>query len=570
MTRLTSGRGNRKPLGLAKPVLMIVDDDPEVLSAVERDLRAHYKGEYRLVKAGGPEQAIQAAEQLAARGASVALFLVDERMPGMTGTQLLMKLKELHPDARKVLLTAYADTEAAIASINKIGLDHYLLKPWDPPSERLYPILDDLLLAFRAKHRPAYEGIRVAGARLSPTSFLIKDFLSRNHIPYQWIDVETSPPTRALVAQIIGEELARLPVVFFPDGSHLVCPETRELADKVGLKTRASEAFYDLVIIGGGPAGLAAAVYGGTEGLRVCLVEQAAPGGQAGSSSNIENYLGFPAGISGAELARRAVAQATRFGAELLGAQEVKAIRREDPYRTVCLADGSELSAYAVLLCTGVALRTLDLPSLEPFLGRGVFYGAAMTEAATYRGEDVVVVGGANSAGQGALFFAQYCKKVTMVIRAERLGKGMSTYLSERIRTIPNIEAIASAEVAEVSGDGKLEAITLRVGDSGEMRTVRASAMFVFIGAHPRTELVRGLVECDAQGFIKTGPDLGDREARARLGFTLDRDPYLHETSVPGIFAAGDVRLGSGKRVANAVGEGSATISMVHRYIQTV
>jgi thioredoxin reductase (NADPH) len=555
---------------LAKPVLLLVDDDPEVLAAVERDLRAHYKSEYRLVKANGGAQAIEAAEQLAARGTAVALFLVDERMPGMTGTEALMKLKELHPEAAKVLLTAYADTGAAIASINRVGLDHYLLKPWDPPSERLYPILDDLLLSFRARHRPEYEGIRVAGARLSPTSFAVKDFLSRNHVPYQWIDVEADAPTRALVAAIVGDELARLPVVFFPDGSHLVSPENRALAEKVGLNTRASQPFYDLVIIGGGPSGLAAAVYGGSEGLRVCLVEQAAPGGQAGSSSAIENYLGFPSGISGAELARRAVAQAKRFGAELIGAQEVKALRREDPYRSVELADGSVISAYAVLLATGVAVRTLDMPSMEPLLGRGIFYGAAMTEAHTYRGQEVVVVGGANSAGQGALFFSRYCKKVTMVIRADRLGKGMSRYLADRIRETPNIEAIASAEVVDVVGDGKLEAVNLRVGESGETRSLPACAMFVFIGAQPRTELVAGLVERDDKGFIKTGPDLGDREARLRLGWTLERDPYLHETSVPGIFAAGDVRSGSGKRVANAVGEGSATVSMVHRYLETV
>ena len=548
---------------------MMVDDDPEVLAAVERDLRAHYKSEYRLVKAGGPEQAITAAEQLAARGATVALFLVDERMPGMTGTEVLMRLKALHPDASKVLLTAYADTEAAIASINRVGLDHYLLKPWDPPSERLYPILDDLLLSFRARYRPEFEGIRVAGARLSPSSYAAKDFLSRNHVPYQWIDVETDAATRALVVSIVGEELARLPVVFFPDGSHLVAPETRELADKVGLRTRASQPFYDLVIIGGGPSGLAGAVYGGSEGLRVCLVEQAAPGGQAGSSSAIENYLGFPSGISGAELARRAVAQAKRFGAELI-AEEVREIRREDPYRIVRLGDGSEISAKAVLLTTGVAVRTLDLPSMEPFLGRGIFYGAAMTEAATYRGENVVVVGGANSAGQGALFFSQYCKKVTMVIRADRLGKGMSRYLADRIRATPNIEVISDAEVTGVTGDGKLDGVTLRVGNPGVTQNLAACAMFVFIGAQPRTELVAGLVERDDKGFIKTGPDLGDREARLRLGWTLERDPFLHETSVPGIFAAGDVRAGSGKRVANAVGEGSATISMVHRYLETV
>jgi thioredoxin reductase (NADPH) len=551
---------------MARPVIMTVDDDPEVLSAIERDLRQHYRGDYRVLKASSGPRALDAARELKQRGTPVALFLVDERMPEMTGTEVLRDLRKLYPDARKVLLTAYADTEAAIRGINEVGLDHYLMKPWDPPALRLYPVLDDLLSDWLASVRLPYDGIRVAGARWSPQSYAVKEFLSRNGVPYQWVDVDSD----ASVAELIGDP-AQLPVVLFPDGTALVQPSHGELAERIGMRTRASMPFYDLVIVGGGPAGLAAAVYGASEGLRTLMVEQDAPGGQAGTSSQIENYLGFPAGVSGADLARRATAQARRFGAEILSAQEAVAIRREDPYRVVRLADGSEVSAYAVVLAQGVAVRTLDTPGLDALTGIGVYYGAAMTEAAAVRGQDVCVVGGANSAGQGALFFSRYARRVTMLVRADSLAKAMSRYLVDRIEAAPNIDVLTGAELASVHGTERLERVVVRsVADGGADRELRPAALFVFVGAAPHTSAVEGLVELDDKGYVLTGPDLPRAPGGRPRGWTLDRDPYLYETNVPGIFAVGDVRAGSGKRVAAAVGEGSGTVGMVHRYLETV
>ncbi|MGB6198038.1 MAG: FAD-dependent oxidoreductase [Candidatus Acidiferrales bacterium] len=552
---------------MAKPVILSVDDDPEVLRAIERDLRQHYRNDYRVLTASSGREALEAVRELKKRGTPIALFLVDERMPEMTGTETLREARKLHPESRRVLLTAYADTAAAISGINDVGLDHYLMKPWDPPDQRLYPVLDDLLSDWMAHVRLPYDGIRVAGARSSPQSYAVKEFLSRNQIPYQWIDVEQDPSTQELIASLDGG-LARLPTVFFPDGSHLTAPTNRELAEKVGMQTRAVRPFYDVVIIGGGPAGLGAAVYGASEGLRTVLIEQEAPGGQAGTSSQIENYLGFPAGISGADLARRATAQALRFGAEVLGTQEVAALRREDPYRIVQLADGTEISCYAVVLATGVAVRTLDI-AVDSLLGIGVYYGAALTEAATYRGQDVCVVGAANSAGQGALFFSRYARRVTILVRANSLRKAMSQYLVDRIEATANIEVLTGVVVTSVHGTGRLERVVVRRAESGEDIKLDAAAMFVFIGAEPRTQIVAGLVERDEKGFILTGPDLY-RDGRRPRGWTLDRDPFLFETNVPGIFAAGDVRAGSSKRVATAVGEGSTTVSMVHRYLETV
>jgi thioredoxin reductase (NADPH) len=553
---------------VVKPVILAVDDEPEVLGAVERDLRQHYRSDYRILKAASGLEALEASRQLKERGTPIALFLVDERMPGMSGTQMLREALKIHPDSRRVLLTAYADTEAAISGINDVGLDHYLMKPWDPPSERLYPVLDDLLSDWRARWRPPFEGIRVAGARSSPKSYAVKEYLSNNQVPYQWIDVDQDPSARELIRTIGNTE--RLPVVYFPDGSHLVSPSNRELAEKLGLQTRARLPFYDVVIVGAGPAGLAAAVYGASEGLRTLLIEQSAPGGQAGTSSRIENYLGFPSGISGADLARRAAAQARRFGAEVL-AQETVSVRREDPYRIVRLADGTDVSCYAVILATGVSVRAMSVPGMQPLLGIGIYYGAAMTEAATYRGQDVCVVGAGNSAAQGSLFFSRYARKVTMLVRGDSLQKSISRYLVDRITATQNIEVVLGAEVTGVGGDGRLESVTVQRAGGGEERTLNVAAMFIFIGAKPRTETVADLVELDEKGFVLTGPDLpradGDRRPR---GWTLDRDPFLFETSVPGIFAAGDVRGGSGKRVAAAVGEGSGTISMIHRYLETV
>ena len=552
----------------SRPFLLAVDDESEVLNAVERDLRHHYRTEYRVIKALSGPQALETTRQLKQRGALIALFLVDERMPGMSGTQFLMEAIKLYPEARKVLLTAYADTETAITAINRIGLDQYLLKPWEPPSERLYPVLDELLAEWTERVRPPYTGIRVAGTSLSPSSYMVKDFLSGNQVPYKWVDLDTDMPTRELVSSL-PTGMSRLPVLFFEDGSYLVQPGQRELAEKLGMQTRPKQPFYDVVVVGGGPAGLAASVYGASEGLRTILVEMNAPGGQAGTSSSIENYLGFPGGISGADLARRAATQAKRFGAEILTAQDVSALRREDPYRIVTLSDGSELMTYAVLIASGMEVRQLDRPGVADLVGAGVYYGAALTEASTYRGRDVYVVGGANSAGQGAMFFSRYARSVTMLLRGPELSTHMSQYLVDRIRETGNVNVVANTVVARVRGSACLEAITLQDVLTGEEREVPAAAMFIFIGTAPRTSMVSGFVERDAQGFILTGRDLSP-DGRRPKGWQADRDPFLFETSVPGVFAAGDARHGSGKRVASAVGEGSATVSMIHQYLQTV
>lgn len=551
---------------MAKPVILTVDDDPEVLGAIERDLKQHYRTDYRILKAVSGGEALEAARQLKQRGIPVALFLADERMPGMSGTEFLREAIKLHPESRRVLLTAYADTQAAISGINDVGLDHYLLKPWDPPAERLYPVLDDLLSDWTAHVRLPYDGIRVAGAQSSPRSFAVKEFLSSNQIPYQWVDVDQDPSTRELIRSFGAE--TKLPVVLFPDGTFLAAPTTRELAEKTGMQTKARLPFYDLLIVGGGPAGLAAAVYGASEGLRTALVEQSAPGGQAGTSSRIENYLGFPSGVSGADLARRATTQARRFGAEVI-AQEVVGLRREDPYRVARLADGTDVSCYAVVLATGVAVRKMETPGSEALLGIGVYYGAAMTEAATYRGQDVCVVGAGNSAGQGALFFSRYARRVTMLVRADSLSRSMSRYLIDRIEAASNIEVVTGVEVSAVRGTGRLEKVILRRLAEGDERELDAAAMFIFIGARPQTELVAGFLEVDEAGFVVTGPDLTPQGRRPR-GWTLERDPFLFESSVPGVFAAGDVRAGSSKRVAAAVGEGSGAVGVVHRYLETV
>jgi thioredoxin reductase (NADPH) len=553
---------------MTKPILLTVDDDPEVLSAVERDLRERYRNDYMVLKARSGEEALKAAGEVQERGRTIALFLVDQRMPGMTGTELLVELRKLFPEARKVLLTAYADTAAAIDSINEIGLDHYLLKPWDPPEQRLYPVLDDLLAEWKTHARPAYDGIRVAGAQWSRPCYEAKDFLALNRVPYQWLDIERDAPTRELVQRLTGG-VTHLPVVLFPDGSHLIEPTPLELATKVGLPTHAGGKFYDLVIVGGGPAGLANAVYGASEGLTTLLIEQHAPGGQAGTSSRIENYLGFPSGVTGEDLAQRATAQARRFGAELLTAQEVVGLRREDPYRIVQLADGSEVRCYAVVLATGMAVKTLDAPGLDRLLGAGVYYGAATTEAVTYRDRDVCIVGGANSAGQGAVFFSRTARKVTMLVRSTGLETSMSQYLVDRIAALPNISVLPRVQVTEVRGNDHLEEVGIRNSDSGEETVLACSALFLFVGAAPRTEKFADFIERDERGFILTGVDLPGNGSRPR-GWGLDRDPLLFETSVPGVFAAGDVRAGANRRVAAAVGEGSAAIYSVQRYLETV
>ena len=552
---------------MTKPIILTVDDDVAVLSAIDRDLRQKYRADYRVMKAASGAEALEAAKELTARNRQVALFLVDQRMPAMSGTEMLREVKQLHPAARRVLLTAYADTDVAIAGINDIGLDHYLMKPWDPPEDRLYPVLDDLLAEWRARVRPAFEGIRVFGSQWSPQSYSTKEFLSRNRVGYEWVDVDSDAQARSLAESLAGN-LARLPILIFPDGTHLVAPSSAEMAAKIGMHTQASQQLYDVIVIGAGPAGLATAVYAASEGLRTVLVESQAPGGQAGTSSMIENYLGFPGGVTGEDLAQRAMAQAKRFGAELLTAQEVVALRREDQYRIVVLSDGTELRAFCVVITTGMTARTLDVPGIAPLHGVGVYYGAAMTEAARYRDKDICIVGGANSAGQGALFFSRYARRVTILVRRE-LDATMSKYLIERISSAPNIDVMTGVEVDHVNGEGALESVVVKEKNTGELRTIPASAMFIFIGVQPHADSFEGMLERDEAGFVMTGSDLPQEHGRPR-GWPLERLPFMFETSVPGVFAAGDVRSGSNHRVAAAVGEGSATIHSVHRYLQTV
>jgi thioredoxin reductase (NADPH) len=552
---------------MQKPVILAVDDDPQVASAVERDLRKQYRKDYRILSATSGKQALEAVQQLKKRNNPVALFLVDQRMPEMTGTEFIAQAARLYPDTRKVLLTAYADTQAAITSINTLGLDYYLMKPWDPPELNLYPVLDDLLSDWAASAPIPYEGIRVAGTLWSPQSHMVKDFLARNQIPYKWLDIETDEEASALV-ETVGQE-RNLPVVFFEDGSTLSAPTIRDLAEKVGLYSQASQPFYDLLIIGGGPAGLAAAVYGASEGLRTLMIEKEATGGQAGTSSRIENYLGFPKGLSGSDLARRATSQAKRLGAEIITGEAAASIRVDGAYKYVKMGGGEELTCHALVLAMGVSVRRLEIPGVEDLTGAGVYYGAALTEAANYRGEDVFIVGGGNSAGQAAMYFSGYARRVYLIVRSSSLGFGMSHYLVEQIQATPTIEVRYNADVVEAYGKNKLEGICVQNKDSGENETLSGAAMFIFIGAVPHTEIVEGVVERDRPGFILTGNDLVKNDRRPR-GWNLKRDPYLLETSSPGIFAAGDVRHGSVKRVASAVGEGAVSIALVHQYLKTV
>jgi len=554
---------------MAKPIILTVDDDPDVLQAIARDLRKQYGDRFRIVRADSGAVAIDALHQIKLRNEAVALFLVDQRMPQMSGVELLEQAIPLFPEAKRALLTAYADTDAAIRAINSARLDYYLLKPWDPPEERLYPVLDDLLDDWMAGFRPPFEGIRVVGNRWSPQSHEVKDFLARNQIPYQWLDVELAQEACQLLAYGEPDGLQRLPLVLFTDGSRLVQPSTLEIAERIGLQTQAERPFYDLAIVGGGPAGLAAAVYGASEGLTTVMIEREAPGGQAGSSSRIENYLGFPVGLSGADLARRAVTQAKRFGVEILTPQTVTGIRLQDSYRILTLADGSEVSCHALLIASGVSYRKLNIPGEERLSGAGLYYGAAMTEALSCQGEDVFVVGGANSAGQAAMHFSKYARSVTMLVRGNSLTKSMSQYLIDQIESTPNITVRTYTQVAEVKGEKNLEGIVLQDTRTGAQETVPAPSLFIFIGARPATDWLAGVVERDENGFILAGPDLLQNQSRPK-GWTLDRDPFLLETNVPGIFVAGDVRHGSVKRVASGVGEGSVCVQFIHRYLSKV
>jgi thioredoxin reductase (NADPH) len=556
---------------MTKPILLSVDDDSDVLRAIERDLRSNYGGVYRVIGSDSPESALDLLKKLKVRNDSVALLLADQRMPHMDGVEFLKEATRLFPDAKRALLTAYADTTAAISAINQANINYFFMKPWDPPAEHLYPQLDDMLDDWQASYRPTFEGIRVLGTRWSRRSYELRDFLARNHVPYQWIDVELSvndPETKRLL-EALGPEAANLPVVLFPDGTKLLEGVPNEVAQKVGLRTRAQTSFYDLAIVGGGPAGLAAAVYGASEGLHTVMIEREAPGGQAGMSSRIENYLGFPNGLSGGDLARRAVVQAQRFGVEILSPQEAVGVRTESPYRIIKLADGVEISCHALMIASGVQWRRLEAPGIDRLQGAGVYYGGGATEALSCKGEQVYIVGGANSAGQAAMNFAKFAERVVILVRGDSLASTMSQYLIDQIKEMPNIQLWAHASVSEVHGDTHLEEISVLCSDTNKIERVSASSMFIFIGALPRTEWLGGLVERDERGFLLTGPDL-IRDGQHPKGWTLERDPFLLETNVPGIFAVGDVRHGSVKRVASGVGEGSVAVQFIHQYLSKV
>jgi thioredoxin reductase (NADPH) len=542
-----------------RPAIVAVDDEPAVLAAVARDLRKGFGERFRIMRAGSGQEALDLLRELRKRGEQVALLVADQKMPGLSGTDYLVEARKIVPEAKRVLLTAYADTEAAIAAINEVALDYYLLKPWDPPEEQLYPVVDDLLTTWQAGAALEAGGVRVIGHRFSKETHDLRDFLARNRVPARWLDVERDGEARELLT-VAPVDPERLPVALLEDGTVLERPSPLELAERLGIAVQPAQDHYDLVIVGGGPAGLAAAVYGGSEGLRTVLVEREAPGGQAGQSSRIENYLGFPAGLSGSDLARRATDQARRLGAELLTVQDAAGLRVEGAGRLVELSGGGTLSANCVLVASGVSYRHMDAPGFDEFTGAGIYYGAAMTEARSCEGQHVVIIGGANSAGQAAVYFSGYAGKVTMIVRADTLAKSMSHYLIEQIDGLPNVHVRTSTRAVEADGDGRLERIRIRNPDGSE-ETEQVDACFVFIGAAPRTDWLEGVVARDERGFVLAGPEVRDR------GWALRRDPYVLETSVPGVFVAGDVRSRSIKRVASAVGEGSMAVSLIHEYL---
>ena len=550
---------------MSKPTMLAVDDDPQVLASISRDLRSRYAGEYRVMRASSGEQALEVLAELALQARPVALVLSDQRMPGMSGVQMLTRAREYAPDAKFLLLTAYADTDAAIAAINEVGLDYYLQKPWDPPVERLFPVIDDLLGDWRQGHPDDAGELRVVGHRWSQASHELKTFLSLNHVPYQWLELEHDEEARRL-ADLAGAGVTDLPLVLVPNAEPLRAPNILALAEALGLRTRAEQPLYDLCIVGAGPAGLAAAVYAASEGLRAVVVEKEAPGGQAGQSASIQNYLGFPKGLSGADLAHRAVAQASRFGAEMLLARDVVGIETRGPVRAVRVAGSDDIEARAVLISSGVSYRRLQGRGLEELAGRGVFYGSSASEAAQCQGDDVYIVGAANSAGQAALNFARYAKRVVMLVRGARLEDSMSMYLVAQIQATDNIEVRLGASVVAARGTQHLEAISIATGD-GSPEEAATNWLFVYIGAQPRTDWLGDAVVRDAHGFIVTGNDL---LASNRRAWPLARSPYALESSVPGVFAAGDVRLDSMKRVASAVGEGAMTVYLVHRYLASM
>lgn len=549
----------------ARTVILTVDDDPGVSRAVARDLRRRYGEEHRIVRAESGDAALDALRELKLRGDQVAVILADYRMPQMDGIEFLEQAIDVFPGARRVLLTAYADTNAAIDAINVIDLDHYLLKPWDPPEEKLYPVVDDLLDAWRASDYKPVGACKVVGHRWSARSSGVREFLARNQVPYRWYSSDTPEGERLLRAA--GQDGERLPLVITPEGTPLVEPDDHDIAAHVGLATTPTSEFYDLVVIGGGPAGLGSAVYGASEGLRTVLVERSATGGQAGQSSRIENYLGFPDGVSGAQLTDRARRQAAKFGAEILTAREVTGLEVTGASRTIRFSDGSSISAHAVILATGVSYRQLDAPGLDDLTGCGVFYGSALTEAAACQGHDVYIVGGANSAGQAAMYLARGAKSVTILVRGSSLAASMSHYLIEQIENAPNITVRPGTVVESAHGGDHLEQLTLRDVESGHTELVDAQWLFVFIGAAPLTGWLDGTVLRDGRGFIMAGPDMTP-DGQPPRGWELDRPPYHLETNVPGVFVAGDARAESAKRVASAVGEGAMAVMLVHRYLE--
>ena len=548
---------------MSKPIILTVDDDPEVLQAIARDVRHGFGEQFRVIRADSGGKALDVLRQVKLADDAVALMLVDQRMPVLSGVELLAQARPLFPDSKRVLLTAYADTDAAITAINDVQLDYYLVKPWDPPEQRLFPVLDDLLDDWLAGYRPTSDGIRVIGHRWSPEAHAARDFLARNQVPYHWFGLATDPKARELL-DLIGADESVCPVLVFPDGSVLHKPSQQEIAEKAGLRGHAEVPLYDLIIIGAGPAGLAAAVYGASEGLKTVIVEKEAAGGQAGMSSRIENYLGFPAGLSGSDLARRAMTQARRFGTELLLTDEVMGLTEQPGSLGVTLGDDSEIRGTCIVIATGVSYRRLSIPGADELTGRGIYYGAGLSEAASVRGEDIHIVGGANSAGQAAIFFAKIARSVTMLVRGEGLSESMSHYLVEQIEHTPNINLRFHTSVENVVGNDRLEGLVLRDSTTNRCVTEPASALFVFIGALPRTDWLDERVSRDEKGFILTGPDL--MASGRPKGWMHDRDPYLLETNIPGVFAAGDVRHGSGKRVATAVGEGAMAVMTIWQY----
>lgn len=560
---------------MKKPVIFIVDDDLQVLRAVQRDLRSKYSKEYKIVaahmdleKKESPQEILDFISQLKLKGDEVALFLSDQRMPFMEGVELLEKASEVYPIAKRVLLTAYSDTDAAIKAINDVQLDYYLMKPWDPPEEKLYPIIDDLLEDWKAVFRPKFEGIKLVGYQWSPKSHEIKDFLAGNLTPYQWLDIETSLEGQQLV-QLAHIERKHLPALFFEDGSNLSSPSIQDVGNKIGLTPKAQDSVYDVVIIGAGPAGLAAAVYGGSEGLKTLLIEKRAPGGQAGTSSRIENYLGFPSGLSGSDLARRAITQAKKFGIEFLSPQEVMEISVKDGYKILKLKDGSEIQTRSIVLTTGVDYRKLEAKGVDKYTGAGVYYGAATTEAYACTDQEVYIVGGGNSAGQAAMYLSKFAKNVYIVIRKDDLSSSMSQYLIDQIDRTNNINLVPKTVVVETCGDAHLEKIVLEDIHTKEQKTVEAASLFIFIGARPYTDWVPAHIFKNARGFVMTGRDMVGQEGFKQI-WKQDREPYLLETSLPGVFAAGDVRAGAMNRVASAVGEGAMAIRFVHQYLGEV